>query len=75
MKKNYWEKEPDGEIDFGKNNKIRFWKSDGIVQFLKTYEKDGKKGIANTVAINLDALRECPDAMELMRQIFADIAV
>ena len=71
----YWDAPPDAEINFGKNI-LRYWKSAGKLQVLSTYtdKTDGVNKVAKTVALSLDSLRECPEAMELMRQIFADIA-
>jgi len=74
MKKDYWKNEPDAEIDFGFNS-MRYYRTAGVLQVMRTYEKNGKKGVARCIALNLDALRESPEAMELMQQIFADIAV
>ena len=72
----YWDLPPDAEIDTGKNI-IRYYKSAGKLQIsMPTWiDKDGSEKRGKTVSLNLDSLRETPAAMELVQQIFSDIAV
>jgi adenylosuccinate synthase len=74
--KNYWEKDPDDEINIGKNI-LRYWREVGKLQIASTYidKNDGVEKIKRCVALDLDSLRECPEAMELMQKVFADITV
>jgi hypothetical protein len=69
----YWDNQPDIEIDTGKNI-LRYYKNAGILQTIKKFKKGDTEGIASTVALNLDAIRETPEAVELLKMVISDIA-
>ncbi|MDR1754219.1 MAG: hypothetical protein LBR74_04850 [Eubacterium sp.] len=72
--KNYWQTPPDREIDTGKNV-LKYWKSAGKLQISMCAwrDKDGNENHGKTVALNLDSLRNCPEALGLLKNIFAEI--
>lgn len=68
----YWESEPNAEIDTGKNI-LRYYKDAGRIQIStpKWTDKDGNEKNGKTLALNLDALRKTPGAVELLQNILA----
>ena len=74
MKKYYYD-EPDSQIDTGKNL-LRYYRGAARlqVQMPKWTNADGEEKPGKTVALNLDALRETPGAVEFLQKILSDIA-
>ena len=72
--KKYWERPADHEIDTGRNI-LRYFSEAGRLQICmpRWTNKDGIEKQGKTVALNLDALRKTPEAVELFKKIFADI--
>lgn len=72
--KSYWENAPDAEVDTEKNV-FRYWKNAAKLQVSMPFwtDNEGNQQMGKTVTINLDALRECIEAMALFEKIFADI--
>ena len=72
--KNYWENPADYEIDTGKNI-LRYWKKAGRFQVCMPHwtDKDGNEKQGKTVTINIDALRETPEAVQLFEKVYTDI--
>jgi hypothetical protein len=73
--KKYYDDAPTAEIDTGKNV-FRYYNGAGRlqVQMPKWTDADGNEKNGKCVTINLDALRECPEALEKLQKILNDIA-
>ena len=75
MTNNYWEKEQPVIVDTGKNV-LRFFEKAGRLQISMPnwMTKEGEVKPGKTVTINVDALRETPDALNMLRKISGDAA-
>lgn len=73
--KDYWKNAPDSEVDTGKNI-LRYFKDAGRLQVCMPNwtDKDGEQKQGKTVTLNLEALRETPEAVQLLETVLADIA-
>ncbi len=68
--KKYWEEETPKVVDTGKNV-LRLFDKAGKLQVAQPdwEDKDGMKKPGKTVTVDLDALRETPEAVEIIRAI------
>ena len=72
--KDYWKNDPDAAVNIG-GCILKYYATAGKLQIAKTYtdKNDGVEKIAKCIAIDLDALRETPEAVELLEKIISDI--
>jgi len=73
--RDYWKSNPDIEADTGKNV-LRYYREAGKLQVcMPNWTNDaGEEKQGKTVGVDLDALAECPEAVELLKKVLADIA-
>jgi len=75
--KNYYEDIPTTVIDTGRNI-LRYYKNYERLQISNpdwTDRQTGETKRGKTLSINLNAVRETPEALELLQQIIKDIAI
>lgn len=70
----YWKNEPDQEIDTGKNV-LRYYAEARRLQVCMPYwtDNDGNRKPGKTVSLNLDALAETPEAIQLLEKVLSNI--
>ena len=70
MNKGYWSNETPQEVDTGKNILRYFAKSDKLqISMPNWINADGQETRGKTLTLDLAAVREKPDAMEIIRRI------
>jgi hypothetical protein len=74
MTSRYWEHEQPLIVDTGKNV-LRFFEKAGRLQVSMPnwMDKDGESKPGKTVTLNVDALRETPGAVDVLRQITGSV--